>query len=132
MKQINKPWGYEIWSISSPAPPYNFAKIPLVRGADPFWLEKMHGNGHMLPAPGQEHHHGPPNTVHMPRPTMIPLIIAVALLILGYGFIYHALVVEIVGFMVLAVGLHRSMFTPDPGEYVPIEEEPAEEVGADG
>ena len=133
-KAVADPWdGRSLeWSISSPAPAYNFAKIPLVRGADPFWLEKMHGNGRMLPAPGQEHHHGPPNTVHMPRPTMIPLIIAAALLILGYGFIYHALVVEILGFLVLVVGLHRSMFTPDPGEYVPIEEEPAEEVGADG
>jgi len=132
----NDPWdarGLE-WSISSPAPPYNFAKIPLVRGFDAFWLEKLHGNGHMLPAPGQDdaHHHGPPNTVHMPRPTMMPLTVAASLMLLGYAFLYHVLWLEIVGFVALAVTLHESMFTPDPGEYVPIAEETVEEVRADG
>jgi cytochrome c oxidase subunit 1 len=132
----NDPWdarGLE-WSISSPAPPYNFAKIPLVRGFDAFWLEKRYGNGHMLPAPGQDdaHHHGPPNTVHMPRPTMMPLGVAASLMLLGYAFLYHVLWLEIVGFVALAVTLHESMFTPDPGEYMPIVEETVEEVRADG
>lgn len=134
-KAANDPWdarGLE-WSISSPAPPYNFAKIPLVRGYDAFWLEKQYGNGRMLPAPGQdESQHGPPNSVHMPRPTMMPLMVAGSLLILGYGFLFHTLWVEILGFVVLAVGLHEAMFTPDPGEYVPIVEEPRKEVGVDG
>ena len=31
------------WAIPSPPPFYNFKQTPLVRGLDPYWIEKMEG-----------------------------------------------------------------------------------------
>jgi cytochrome c oxidase subunit 1 len=130
----NDPWdarGLE-WSISSPAPEYNFARLPLIRGQDAFWLEKREGNGKMLPAPNAEEHHGPPGTVHMPKPTIMPMMVALCLVATGYGFMFHQLWLEILGLLTLFFSIHRSMFTPDPGEYLPIRPEDREEVELHG
>ena len=48
------------WSVSSPPPYYNFEQLPLVRGLDPLWLEKMEGDGKI--PPGE-----PLDDVHMPK-----------------------------------------------------------------
>lgn len=40
------PWGDGRtleWAVSSPPPEYNFKQLPLVRGLDPLWIEKMDG-----------------------------------------------------------------------------------------
>lgn len=42
----NDPWGDGRtleWAIPSPPPFYNFKQLPLVRGLDPLWIEKMEG-----------------------------------------------------------------------------------------
>ena len=42
----NDPWedGRTLeWAIPSPPPFYNFKQTPLVRGLDPYWIEKMEG-----------------------------------------------------------------------------------------
>ncbi len=42
----NDPWedGRTLeWALSSPAPEYNFAQTPLVRGLDAYWIEKWKG-----------------------------------------------------------------------------------------
>ncbi|MCL8207451.1 MAG: cytochrome c oxidase subunit I [Actinomycetia bacterium] len=113
------------WAVSSPPPPYNFARLPLVRGYDAYWTEKIHGDGRLLPAPEPAAAHAPPGTVHMPSPTLVPAVLALAVLMAGYGLIFHWLWLDLVGFGLLAAALHRSMFTPDPGVYVPIAEEEA-------
>ena len=49
----NDPWGDGRtleWSISSPPPYYNFKQLPLVRGLDAYWIEKMEGKTEMTPA----------------------------------------------------------------------------------
>jgi len=46
----NDPWedGRTLeWAIPSPAPEYNFKQIPLVRGLDAWWKEKLEGNKEM-------------------------------------------------------------------------------------
>lgn len=69
------------WSIPSPAPEYNFAQTPLVRGLDALWTEKMAGNKGMTPAE-------PLGSIHMPSPSFLPFIMSLGLFIAGYGFIY--------------------------------------------
>jgi cytochrome c oxidase subunit 1 len=69
------------WTISSPAPEYNFAQTPLVRGLDAFYLEKAAGNKGMTPAE-------PIGSIHMPSPSILPFVMSVGLFIAGFGFMY--------------------------------------------
>ncbi len=69
------------WSIPSPAPEYNFAQIPLIRGLDALWVEKMAGNKSMTPSE-------PLGSIHMPSPTILPIVMSFGLFIAGLGFIY--------------------------------------------
>ncbi|WP_156290455.1 cytochrome c oxidase subunit I [Oceanobacillus salinisoli] len=79
------PWGTGRtleWAISSPAPEYNFKQLPLVRGLDPLWIEKMDGNVKMTPAE-------PLNDIHMPNGSILPLIMTIGFFIASLGFIYQ-------------------------------------------
>lgn len=80
----NDPWedGRTLeWTIPSPAPEYNFAQTPLVRGYDAWWHEKMEGNTKMTPVE-------PIGPIHMPSPSILPFFMAVGLFIAGFGFMY--------------------------------------------
>jgi cytochrome c oxidase subunit 1 len=82
------------WSISSPAPEYNFLQIPLVRSYDAFWNEKMAGNKEM---PASE----PIGPIHMPSPSILPFIMSVGLFISGFGFMFarHDFPAEFLNFL---------------------------------
>jgi len=103
----NDPWedGRTLeWSIPSPPPEYNFKQIPLVRGYDAWWKEKMEGKKAMTPAE-------PPGPIHMPSPSILPFVMSVGLFISGFGFIYDKLFLAIGGLAVtLICMLLRSVF----------------------
>lgn len=103
----NDPWedGRSLeWTISSPPPEYNFKQIPLVRGYDAWWKEKMEGNAAMTPAE-------PPGPIHMPSPSILPFVMSVGLFISGFGFIYDMLFLAIGGLAItLICMLLRSVF----------------------
>src|SRR5690625_2220066 len=82
-KAVADPWDGRTleWAISSPPPYYNFEQLPLVRGLDPLWIEKMEGDG-KIPA-GE-----PLDDVHMPNGSIIPFLMSVGFFISGFGFIY--------------------------------------------
>ncbi|MCQ6559326.1 cytochrome c oxidase subunit I [Paenibacillus mendelii] len=89
----NDPWedGRTLeWTIPSPAPEYNFAQTPLVRGYDAFWKEKMEGKNAMTPAE-------PLGPIHMPSPSILPLIMSIGLFINGFGLMYHQYLVAGLG-----------------------------------
>jgi cytochrome o ubiquinol oxidase subunit 1 len=73
------------WSLSSPAPFYNFAHIPEVSHIDDFWYKKQdwrrHGEG--KPQPTGYH------DVHMPRSTPYGFIISVFAGIFGFAMVWH-------------------------------------------
>ncbi|HET7580954.1 MAG TPA: cytochrome c oxidase subunit I [Bacillales bacterium] len=71
------------WAIPSPAPEYNFAQTPLVKGLDTFWVEKMEGKEKVTPAE-------PLGEIHMPNNSIIPIIMGFGAFIAGFGFIYSA------------------------------------------
>ncbi|WP_068672505.1 cytochrome c oxidase subunit I [Oceanobacillus sp. Castelsardo] len=118
-KATNDPWGSGRtleWAISSPAPEYNFKQLPLVRGLDPYWIEKMDGNDKMTPAE-------PVNDIHMPNGSILPLVITIGFFIASLGFIYQVdnkawLIVLFTG-MVIAIGsmLIRSL-KDDHGHHI--------------
>lgn len=70
------------WAVASPTPHYNFKQLPLVRGLDPLWIEKMEGNGKLTPAE-------PVGEIHMPNGSILPFLMSVGFFIAGLGFIYQ-------------------------------------------
>lgn len=83
VEAASDPWDARTleWSIPSPAPEYNFKQLPLVRGLDALWKEKMEGAGSLTPAE-------PLGPIHMPSASILPLIMAFGLFIAGLGFMY--------------------------------------------
>ncbi len=108
------------WSVSSPPPYYNFEQLPLVRGLDPLWIEKMEGDGKI--PPGE-----PLDDVHMPNGSFIPFLMGLGFFVAGIGFIYqvdHSLwYLALYGGMAFSIGcmVVRSL-KDDFGYYIPKEE----------
>ncbi|OKL37240.1 cytochrome c oxidase subunit I [Domibacillus mangrovi] len=70
------------WAIPSPTPFYNFKQLPLVRGLDPFWIEKLEGKTEMTPAE-------PIGDIHMPNNSFTPFMVSLGLFIGAFGAMYH-------------------------------------------
>jgi cytochrome o ubiquinol oxidase subunit 1 len=68
------------WSVSSPAPEYNFAVLPDGSERDAFWDAKKHGKD----APT-----GPYEAITVPRNTPLALFIAAASLAFGFAMVWH-------------------------------------------
>jgi len=68
------------WSISSPAPAYNFAVQPIVRDRDAFWVSKHAKSKHVTPDY---------EPIIMPRNTPAGLIIALFAFGIGFTVIWH-------------------------------------------
>lgn len=82
----NDPWedGRTLeWAIPSPPPFYNFKQLPLVRGLDPLWIEKMEGKKGMTPAE-------PLGDIHMPNNSFNPFMISLGLFVAAFGALYRA------------------------------------------
>ncbi|UUZ82935.1 cytochrome c oxidase subunit I [Paenibacillus sp. P26] len=111
------PWNARTleWTIPSPPPEYNFKQTPLVRGLDAFWKEKMAGNKEMTPAE-------PVGSIHMPSPSILPLVMSIGFFIAGYGFMYHHLVVSIVGLGIVLVCMFLRSAFDDHGWHIEPEE----------
>lgn len=99
------------WAISSPAPEYNFAQTPRIRGYDPLWLEKREGNGKMIPAE-------PLGEIHMPSPSILPIVMSIGLFIAGFGFMYHTVPVTILGFVIFFGCMLIRSIKDDPGIHI--------------
>src|ERR687895_1971870 len=82
------PWdapGVE-WSISSPPPAYNFARIPRIVGRDHYWIVKRRAEAEGHPITGPEPHVDP-RTIHMPSPSYWPIVVSFGLAWLAAGFL---------------------------------------------
>jgi cytochrome c oxidase subunit I+III len=72
------------WAIPSPPPPYNFATIPTVLRRDALWLTKHpDARGPGLADPGALV--TPRGPIHMPPPSVWPILTALAMLLLAAG-----------------------------------------------
>ncbi|MGE7672381.1 cytochrome c oxidase subunit I [Lysinibacillus sp. NPDC094403] len=79
------PWGDGRtleWSIPQPIPFYNFRQTPLVRGLDPWWIEKQEGNKEITFAE-------PIGDIHMPNNSAIPFVISMGMFIAAFGALYN-------------------------------------------
>ncbi|ERH46636.1 cytochrome oxidase subunit I [Legionella pneumophila str. Leg01/11] len=105
------------WSVASPAPIYNFAKLPTVQALDQFWLDKEHhrAEGHIHP---KDIHYDP---IHMPKNTSTGFIIAIFSGIAGFALIWHMLIPGIIGLLgVVSTAIART-FSNDVDYYIDAE-----------
>ncbi|MEA1851823.1 cytochrome c oxidase subunit I [Cytobacillus sp. FSL W7-1323] len=117
------PWGDGRtleWAIPSPPPFYNFKQLPLVRGLDAYWIEKMEGNKEMTPAE-------PIGDIHMPNNSFVPFVISVGLFIAAFGAMYHnehswGIPVLIIGMLVVFGSMFFRSVKDDHGYHIHKEE----------
>lgn len=89
-KVSHDPWdapGLE-WSIASPPPPYNFAKLPQVDGLDQYWIMKERAEAAGTPITEPEALVDE-STIHMPSPSYWPIFTAVGVTLIGGGLLSH-------------------------------------------
>src|SRR6266542_3204223 len=100
----NDPWDGRtlVWSIPSPPPVYNVARIPAVHDRDEFWLQK-NGDGH-----GGKPASRPPAAtpqdiaaIHMPAPSYWPLVLALALAVMVSGMLVSTYQIIVGGLLTL-------------------------------
>ncbi|HDU8238376.1 TPA: cytochrome o ubiquinol oxidase subunit I [Legionella pneumophila] len=104
-------------SVASPAPIYNFAKLPTVQALDQFWVDKEHhrAEGHIHP---KDIHYDP---IHMPKNTSTGFIIAIFSGIAGFALIWHMLIPGIIGLLgVVSTAIART-FSNDVDYYIDAE-----------
>jgi cytochrome o ubiquinol oxidase subunit I len=95
------------WSVPSPAPVYNFARVPEVHGLDTFAAAK---------ARGLSLYSGPYQAIEMPRNTMAGLVIGAGAFLLGFGMVFWMWWMAALGFAsIFAAVLSRSF--EDHAEY---------------
>ncbi|MDN4523556.1 cytochrome c oxidase subunit I [Fictibacillus fluitans] len=103
------------WAIPYPTPEYNFAQTPLVRGLDAFWIEKAAGNKGMTPAE-------PVGDIHMPNPSILPLIISAGLFVAAFGLIYDTMTVVVIGMAITFICMFLRSVIDDHGFHIHKEE----------
>lgn len=103
------------WAIPYPTPEYNFAQTPLVRGLDAFWIEKATGNKGMTPAE-------PVGDIHMPNPSILPLIMSIGLFVVAFGLIYDTMTVVVIGMAITFISMFFRSVIDDHGFHIHKEE----------
>lgn len=103
------------WAIPSPAPEYNFKQLPLVRGLDALFKEKIEGRTEMTPAE-------PLSAIHMPSPSILPILMSIGLFIAGFGFMYHVYYVAAGGIIFTFICMILRSMYDDHGYHIEVEE----------
>jgi cytochrome c oxidase subunit I len=116
----NDPWGDGRtleWALPSPPPFYNFKQLPLVRGLDAYWIEKMEGKKEMTPAE-------PLGDIHMPNSSFIPVVISFGLFVAAFGAMYQvndkpwAIPVLILGLLITLGAMFTRSVKDDHGFHI--------------
>lgn len=68
------------WSVPSPAPEYNFARLPVVHGRDP-WYEAKHGHKPLF--------EGGYEDIELPKNTGFGVYVGIGAMIFGFAIIWH-------------------------------------------
>jgi cytochrome o ubiquinol oxidase subunit 1 len=105
------------WSVASPAPFYNFAKLPTVEALDQFWVDKEHhrAEGHIHP---KDIHYDP---IHMPKNTSAGFIIALFSGLAGFALVWHMLIPGIIGLLGAIFTAIARTFSNDVDYYIDAE-----------
>ena len=104
------------WSISSPAPFYNFAHTPEVSQIDDYWYHKEAAieKGESHRQQNLTYH-----DIHMPKDTPAGFIIAMFGGLLCFALVWHMLIPGIIGFIGIIATVIVKTFNTDVDYYVP-------------
>ena len=94
------------WSVTSPAPAYNFAVIPEATERDAFWSMKLRG----LQKPHYEN-------IHVPKNTGSGIYISIFAFLVGFGFVWEIIWLPILSIVGIIICLVLRTFN-DKTEYV--------------
>ncbi|KGR92192.1 quinol oxidase subunit 1 [Ureibacillus massiliensis 4400831 = CIP 108448 = CCUG 49529] len=107
------------WAIKTPVPFYNFKQTPLVRGYDPYWIEKHEGN------PEGMTYAEPLGDIHMPNNSILPLIMSIGLFVAAFGALYNpdadkpwSIYLLIIGLGITVLAMITRSFKDDLGYHV--------------
>jgi cytochrome c oxidase subunit 1 len=103
------------WTVSSPPPEYNFAVVPRINSARPYWLYKYgptrdistRTKAEGTPAQPDD----PPMRIDLPSPSGWPILAALGLSLVGGGALVGLWLV-LLGAAVLVFGVYRWAFQP--------------------
>lgn len=103
------------WSVSSPAPHYNFARIPEVEDLDAWWHMKRQKRK-------QPWELRPIEPIHMPNNSGRPFIMSVWFFIAGFGLVFEWYWMGIIGLLGVLYCLLKRSFEYDDHHYIQVEE----------
>ncbi|WEG12986.1 cbb3-type cytochrome c oxidase subunit I [Pullulanibacillus sp. KACC 23026] len=109
------------WSIPSPAPYYNFARVPDVTGVgkDAWWEAKKENEKDAYRELVKEE---PLEPIHYPKNSGIPFFMGVFFFIAGFGFTFHWIWMGVIGLAGVGLCLITRSFQYDTDYYIPVEE----------
>ncbi|MBH5319839.1 cbb3-type cytochrome c oxidase subunit I [Paenibacillus sp. GSMTC-2017] len=121
------------WSIPSPAPMYNFARIPQVTSQDDWWEKKLRKEKGEVDAPHVvQAEQAPLEPIHMPRNSGIPFIMSGFWFVAGFGFVWDWKWMIIPGLIGIVVCMLVRSFTYNTDYYIPVDEVKRTEAAARG
>jgi cytochrome o ubiquinol oxidase subunit 1 len=105
------------WSTASPPPPWNFAVLPQVRGADAYWAMKEAGRATTQPAAQPRY-----ESIEVPRNTPVGVIMAFFAVILGFAMIWQIWWLAIVGLIGMAAAALAHAWSMEREMMIPADE----------
>ena len=96
------------WSIPSPPPIYNFARIPTVHDIDPFWEEKQN-------PPIDK---GPYEDIYLPKNTPYGMFIGVFSFLFGFAIVWHITWLGLLGIIGIFVCMILHLSDKEPEELI--------------
>ncbi|MEC0241867.1 cytochrome aa3 quinol oxidase subunit I [Paenibacillus dokdonensis] len=102
------------WSIPSPVPVYNFAKVPHVESQDAFW----HAKKHNIPLFKE----GPYEEIHMPSNSGQPFILGVIMFLAGFFLVFSWFIPALIAGIGVVIMLAVRSFERDHGYHISAKE----------
>ncbi|WP_136608506.1 cytochrome aa3 quinol oxidase subunit I [Paenibacillus dokdonensis] len=102
------------WSIPSPVPVYNFAKVPHVESQDAFW----HAKKHNVPLFKE----GPYEEIHMPNNSGQPFILGVIMFFAGFFLVFSWFIPALIAGIGVVIMLAVRSFERDHGYHISAKE----------
>lgn len=102
------------WSLPSPAPEYNFARIPVVTARDAWWAMKAEGRANQVKRVRPEE----VAALELPRNTGMPFFLGLGFFIMGFGLVFRWWWIGIAGIVVVLASMLWFGFDYDDKKHV--------------